>query len=261
MSETFLDFEVIVAAGCKVGRQSRQLIDFRDEPKTAMAEPNLIADGEKFILADRHIIEPGAVQTTQIADVPLPLNIEHLGMFPAAQIILEDDAIARRTANPKMDPSLEAIVLAIAIVRNGHDISNGCRGHITITIKAASHYYFYEHQSISGRLGRALFMQAYPQPSAGRAGRGFARPAVSPNVAVVPAGLAKPRPALHSKGQATSSQTKRQKIPQRRRGAGVTVEGAARPPTVSGSTRGWRKTRRVRSVTKHVRDSDRGRVP
>ena len=124
VAEPFADGDV-VAGLFSPARQIGQLLHVLDVHQPGPAQVDFVARLEWPLDRDRLVVETGAVQAAQVADDPGAVGQVDFGVFPAAQFVLEDDAVGAGPAEREATPGLQREHLPEPIVQSDDQIGGG----------------------------------------------------------------------------------------------------------------------------------------
>ena len=80
----------------RIGKRLRQIVD---ERQVRIADPHDVARLQLIVGLNPLAVDERAVAAIEVAQRPLALRLEHLGMIAAAALVLDDDGIGRRAAD------------------------------------------------------------------------------------------------------------------------------------------------------------------
>jgi hypothetical protein len=101
----------------------RQLAHVLDEDQVRAADVDLVAGGELPIAVEALVVDARAVEAAHVADVPVAVSVEQLGVLAAAQVVLEDDATGWRPAQGVALPGGQGKDIPETVIAANHQVS------------------------------------------------------------------------------------------------------------------------------------------
>src|SRR5207244_3630628 len=90
---------------------------------------DVVAGGQLDLAGEALVVDAGAVEAVEVADAPQAVGAEDLGVFAAAQLVLEDDAVGRGPAQGIAVGGGQGEHVAAAVVAPHHEESGTVCGH------------------------------------------------------------------------------------------------------------------------------------
>src|SRR5262249_61199355 len=105
------------------------LLHVRDGEEVRAAEVDFVAGGEFLLPFEAVAVEAGAVEAVEVAHAPAATGVVDLGVFAAAQFVLEDDAVGGGAPEVIALSDREGEYVSEAVVPPDYQINRRARRH------------------------------------------------------------------------------------------------------------------------------------